>query len=121
MLNLALGIIPPVSVVYNKYLGSTISEVGTEVPNYDTQGVEFAGSVQRVRTEIYEAMGLNFQKKYKVVFVPEDALSIADQKAPDKFTFYGKSWVIVGDVGNWYDYDGWNAILVVAEKDYQWK
>lgn len=118
LLRLALGVIPPVKISYSKFMGNVVSEVGVKIPTY-SQPLEINGSVQRVKTDVYEALGLKMEKNYKAVFVPADIVGINYQQSPDKFSFYGKDWIVCGDLANWYQYDGWNVLLVVAERDYQ--
>lgn len=118
LLKLALGVIPQVEISYVKFLGNTVSNIGVKVPSYG-EGIVINGSVQRVKTEVYEQLGLKMEKNYKAVFVPVDIVGINYQVSPDKFTFYGRNWIVCGDLANWYNYDGWNVLLVVAERDYQ--
>lgn len=119
LLSLAMGYLPTQKVVFKKYLAETQSEVYADVPSYSA-GVEYTASVQRVRADVYAQFGLKMQKKYKTVFISANAQGINEIKSPDKFSFGGRDWVVQTDLSDWYELDGWRAVLVVAENDYEW-
>lgn len=119
LLNLALSYLPSQKVLFKKFLGETQSEVYADVPRYSA-GVEYTASVQRVKEDVYAQFGLKMQKKYKAIFISANAQGVNEIKSPDKFTFGGRDWIVQTDLSDWYELDGWRAVLVVAENNYEW-
>lgn len=113
------GYIPTEPVMYMKYTGKSDSSVGVVVPTF-ADPIEIQASVQKVKTEVYEQLGLKMEKKYKAVYSAENILSNNSQPLPDKLEFHGRKWIVCGDLSEWFFFDGWTGVLVVAENDYDW-
>ena len=114
----AMTVIPPEPLSYEKYLGTTVNEIGMDVPAY-AEPVQTKGSIQsHVSERLYQAYGLDLNKDYALVDVPADIVGADDKKSPDRLTFHGKKWIVVKS-NNWYIYNGWVKLLVVAQKDYE--
>lgn len=114
----AFNVIPPESLSYEKFIGNTTNELGYDVPEYADPVITQGSIQQHISPNMYQAYGLSLNKDYALVNLPESVLGTEQQKTPDRLTFHGKKWIII-DNHNWYIYNGWCKVLVVAEKDYK--
>lgn len=118
VLNVALTVIPPQTLYYEKWLGNDINELGYSVPTY-SDPVEIKGSVQNHITErVRQAYNLDMDRNYCLVNIPAEVVGIETQTTPDRLTIKGKKWIVV-KCNNWYSYNGWVKLIVVLEKDYK--
>lgn len=113
----AMSGIPTIAVSYSPYTGQTQSEVGTSINTYGTAQT-FQASVQPVKQETFHKLGLQIGKKYKAVYMSANVRGVSEIKSPDKLVFGGKTWIMLTDLEDWFEYDGWRAIIVVAENEY---
>ena len=114
----AMRVIPPETLTYEKYTGTTVNEIGLDVPTYD-QPITTKGSIQHhISERMYEAYGLDLNKDYALVNVPANIVGSEENKSPDRLTFHGKKWIVVKN-NNWYVYNGWVKLVVIAQKDYE--
>ena len=101
--------------LFYKWLGSTVDDMGRDVPNYD-EAVTLTGSVQAVPNKMYEQLGLDFNKNYKTVFCSALIQSIAENIQPDRIVYDGRTYDVVENK-NWYETNGYTKILVVEVKN----
>lgn len=99
---------------FYKWLGSTVDEMGRDVPNYD-EAITLTGSVQAVPNKMYEQLGLDFNKNYKTVFCSALIQSIAENIQPDRIIYDGRTYDVVENK-NWYETNGYTKILIVEVK-----
>lgn len=117
LLKTALQVIRPETIQYKKYIGTTVNEIGIDVPSY-ADAIEIKGSIQaHVSQQTIKAFGLDPTKNYKLVNVPAHLISTAESESPDILLFYNKAWTIIKS-NDWHTYDGWCKLLVVENKDY---
>lgn len=116
LLNQALGAIPPKSVVYKKFIRNTTSASGILIPIYEEEVSISNSIVQPVPKESYEKLGLDLKREYRNVWISADVASLSGQLSNDVLYFDNRTWNIWGDTV-WETYDGWNKLLVVAEKE----
>lgn len=74
------------------------------------------GSIQSVPQDMYERLGLDWEKNYILVYSPNDIKGLDGQQSPDKLVFGGKNWKVVR-VTPWHSYDGWTEVLAVEMGD----
>lgn len=114
----AMSVILPEKLVYEKYKGTKTNEIGMDVPQYDIPVIT-KGSIQfHISEKMYQAYGLDLNKDYALVDVPADIVGAEGKNSPDRLTFHGKKWIVV-KCNNWYIYNGWVKLIVVAQKDYE--
>lgn len=116
LLNTALSIIPPVSFSYMKWLGKETNELGIEVPRYG-EPINVVGHSQPTNNYMYSTLGLDLDKNYRSFWIPNDVVSMDEQKNPDKIVYSGETWIVI-KTNAWFDYDGWTEVVAVKEKDY---
>lgn len=116
LLNQALTIIPKQKFTYCKYKSNTINDIGLKVDVYET-GVEYEGSVQAVDSKMYQALGLDFSKKYIQIFSSLNIQNVnRGQETPDKIIWNNKEYLVV-NCSDWYVQDGWTNIIAVEQRE----
>lgn len=117
LLTTALMVIPPEVLQYERFSGIKTNEIGLDELTFD-EPVEIKGSIQHhIAEKVYEAFGLSLNKDYCLVDVPTLLYGSETQITPDRLTFHGKTWIVLKAV-NWFIYNGWVRVIVIAEKDY---
>lgn len=129
ILGTALKIIPKVTVQYQKYIGETVNDMGICVPQYADPVTVTNAHVQPAMNSMYsrqgfsgknlmyDEIGLQYGKNYRVVFIPANIRGVEVQTTNDIILYQGKRWNIK-TVNQWFDYDGWNRLVIVEDKDY---
>jgi hypothetical protein len=116
ILNVALRLIPAVNFQYREYLGSELSAVGQDVPQYgEWQAVR--GHAQPLKKNLYEKIGLQISDNAYNFFIPAHATGVSQKISPDQILFSGKTWDIV-KTADWFSYDGWVAVVAIERKNY---
>ena len=117
LLDMALSVIPAVPVVYFRRAAEVLDTQGRLIGQY-TDGVTIRNAhVQGVESSLYAQLGLQLGVNYRKVFIPADAANVSDAAGSDVLEFYGKRWTVV-NVIQWYEYDGWNQLIVAEDKNY---
>ena len=112
LLNQAFTVIPQQKFTYLKFKAQTINDLGIKQNEYYA-GVEYNGSVQAVDSKMYQALGLDFSKKYIQIFSSLNIQNVNNnQETPDKVVWDSKEYFIV-NCSDWYKQDGWTNILAV--------
>ena len=118
LLNQALTLIPKQKFIYRKFNSYQVNEYGNKVDTYDN-GIEFEGSVQAVDSKMYQALGLDFSKKYIQIFSSLNINNVnRGQVSPDKIIWNNKEYLVV-NCSDWYKQDGWTNILAVENTEEQ--
>ena len=119
LLTTALTVIPPESLQYERFKSFSTNEIGLDVLTFEDP-VEIKGSIQHhVSEKLYDAYGLSLNKDYCLVDVPAQLYGSEKQITPDKLTFHGETWIVM-KATDWFIYNGWVRVIVVAEKDYEY-
>lgn len=114
LLNKAFRVIPQQKFTYFKFNSDTVNDIGIKVNVYDN-GVEYNGSVQAVDSKMYQALGLDFSKKYIQIFSSLNIQNVnSNQETPDKVVWNGKEYLVV-NCSDWYGQDGWTNILAIEK------
>lgn len=115
LLQKALRLIPGENFQYLKFQGDTVNSFGVSVPSYAAP-VTITGSVQSPENSLYQQMGLDLDKNYKIFYGSLDINGNETQTQPDRFIYDGKTFETVKNT-NWFNYDGWCGVLAVERKN----
>lgn len=99
--------------VYITDTGITINEIGNEIPTQEE--TTYIGSIQAVSNKLYEQMGLDLSKNYKVVYCPEFLQSIAETHTPGHIRYDGRTWDIIENQ-NWWETNGFTKCIICENK-----
>lgn len=111
ILKMATSIIPTQSIEYISYNSRTTNDVGLEVATYGTPQT-LKANVQAVSRSTYEALGLDFQKKYITVFIEKGLLDLNRGVSGDKLIFNGGTYQVESET-DWMSQDGWTYLTAV--------
>lgn len=98
-----------------KYKGTAIDLMGRDVPEFEDP-VTLTGSIQPVSNKMYEQLGLDLNKNYKVVYSPALMQSIAENLQPDRIVFENRTYEITENK-DWYSSNGWTKVIAVELKE----
>ena len=115
LLQKALKLIPSESFYYEKFTDETANSSGIMAPTY-AMPVLVHGSVQSPENSLYQQMGLDLDKNYKIFYGSLDINGNETQTQPDRFIYKGKVFETVKNT-NWFNYDGWCGVLAVERKN----
>lgn len=116
LLNLALTVIAPQTVIYYKALQRTLNNVGQDVTLY-APAVNLEGSFQTVPKNLYETYGLDFQKTYATFYTSTNIIDIQRDVSADQIIFNGKRYQCESN-NDWFAVDGWMGVLCVMVGNY---
>lgn len=115
LLEQAHSLIPFQPFIWRRWLSQTLDSAMLRVNSYSAP-ISCQGSIQRVSQEIYERLGLDWEKNYRLVYASYDIRGLDGQESPDLLSFEGKNWKVIR-VTPWFGYDGWNEVLVVEDNE----
>lgn len=118
LLNQAFKLIPQQDFQYCKWESKTVNEQGIMINSYATP-VAYKGSIQAVEQALYEKLGLDWEKQYRMVYASVFMHGVdvsSDQNTPDRLLFEGKRWKVIRNTP-WYSADGWCGVLVVEDTE----
>lgn len=102
---------------YFDYDGTTTNEIGNEVLTY-TEPITYTGSIQPVSNKMYEQLGLDLQKNYKVVYCPQLLHSIAEKEVTGKIEYNGGTYDIIENK-NWWETNGYTKCIICEIKKFR--
>lgn len=111
LLNMAFSVIAKQTIIYYKYVGRTLNDIGQDITEYDT-GTILLGSFQPVPKQLYELYGLDLQKEYFTFYVSANLLDIERNVSGDQIAFKGQRYQCESN-NDWFKIDGWKGILCV--------
>lgn len=111
LLNAALTLIPPVTVMWSKATGRTQNAMGQWITAYDAP-VPLTCSFQPIEKAKYEALGLDMNKHYFVLYGSNDLTAVDRDTSGDVIDFRGKRYQSE-DAIEWYYYNGWKGMVFV--------
>lgn len=100
---------------FYKYQGTAVDPMGRDVPQYAAPK-PVTGSVQAVSNKMYEQLGLDLEKNYKIIYSPELIQSIAEEIQPDRLVYNNRTFEVVENK-NWYETNGYTRVLAVELKE----
>lgn len=101
--------------LFYKYIGTIIDDLGRDKPDF-AEPVRITGSVQPVSNKMYEQLGLDLDKNYKIIYSSALINSIAEDIQPDRVVYDNRTFEIVENK-NWYETNGYTKILMVELKE----
>lgn len=116
LLNLALSAIKKQEMQYLAYAGRTVVSNGDYVAQYAAAKIVY-GSIQPIHRTLYSQQGLDFQKNYCNIFVPQDVEDVRRASAGDQFIFNKKTFQVQSNEA-WFQMDGWDQCLCVEVPAY---
>ncbi len=111
LLNIALQVIPRQTFDYLAFTGRTLNSIGMQEPSY-AAAVSVIGSIQAVPRSLYEHMGLDLQKNYVWIYIPQSIQDIDRGSAGDQFSYNSQTWQAESKTA-WAAMAGWDAVLCV--------
>lgn len=117
LLKQALNLIPGESYEYLKYKSDEVNDLGISVATYE-EAVTVTpdnGIVQSLENSLYQQLGLDLEKNYKIFYGALNIKSNETQEHPDRFIYKGATYETVRNT-NWFEYDGWSGVLAVEVK-----
>lgn len=115
ILNIAMGVIATQRVTWHEYAGRTTDAMGVHIAAYSAPRV-IRGSWQPVNRARYEALGLDFAKRYYMYFTSNPVRGVYTGRSADLIDYRGRRHEVV-DVQPWDAEDGWSQVLVVDVSD----
>jgi hypothetical protein len=111
LLDVALNVITNQALTYYQFNGRTLSDVGTYITSYQAP-ITLFGSFQTIPRQLYERLGLDFNKEYSVFYCSKDFIDVTRDVSGD-YLNYGGSWFQLLSNSDWFKPDGWKGALVV--------
>ena len=99
------------NVFYWKSKGRTINEIGFDITEYETPIIIQAG-VQPLQMDMYQKLGLDFQKRYYTVYFSADVMDINRDVSGDQLGYAGRQLQSTSGL-DWFHLDGWKSVLMV--------
>lgn len=112
LLAMALTVIGPQSINYYAQTGRVLLDDGVWSTGFAVGVTTTNLSVQAVDRALYEAMGLDYQKSYKWLYIPQTIVDLQRDVSGDRFGFAGRKYQLQSGT-DWQPMDGWNAVLCV--------
>lgn len=111
VLQAALSLIPPVTVTWSQATGRTQNAIGQWVTAYAAP-VELRVSFQPIEKAKYEALGLDLNKHYFVLYGSNPITAVERDTAGDLVDYNGRRYQ-AEDAIDWYAYNGWRGVVFV--------
>lgn len=101
--------------LFYKWINIKVDFMGRDVPEF-APPKSMTGSIQPVSNKMYEQLGLDLNKNYKIVYSPELIQSIAEEIQPDRIVYNNRTFEMVENK-NWYETNGYTKVLMVELKE----
>lgn len=111
LLEEAFSCIETVPVQYYQNAGRTLNDVGVWVSAL-SDPLTFQASVQAVDRRSYIELGLDFNKRYHMIYMSVGAQDFTRGTAGDEVQFNGRQMQIQSNL-DWFEIDGWVGLLGV--------
>jgi hypothetical protein len=111
VLNMAFRAISTEIVTYFEDAGRVQNDIGQDITGYVT-GINVRGSFQPVPRKLYEQLGLDLQKSYFNLYVPNNVIDVGRDVSGDQISFQGQRFQCESAT-EWFGIDGWVAVLCV--------
>lgn len=111
VLSMAMRILGQQTFQYFAFMSRATNSIGQDVATYaPPQSVK--GSVQAVPRRLYQQYGLEFDRYYVMVYVPQSVLDVGRDVSGDAL-MYNSAYYQVLSKTDWYTQDGWVIVLAV--------
>jgi hypothetical protein len=111
LFNLASQLIPPQSVPWSQWIGTTANVAGKLVPAY-ADPVPIMANVQPVPRAMYEQLGLDLQKNYRVVYTAQVLRDLERNASCDLIDYGGRRYNVLSNT-DWQSVNGWQGSLCI--------
>lgn len=108
----AAQLIAQQNITYLAYISRAINSLGLWVNTYASP-VCIRGSLQPVPRALMQILGLDMNKAYVNIFVPQAVIDIARDVSSDQFQYMGTTYQALS-ITPWVNIDGWNQVLAVV-------
>lgn len=115
----ALKLIPPTPVEYSSFLNMQITPWGAAVPQYAEAVKVKRALIQSLNSTTKSQLGLTLSVEYKLLHIPADLEGVSRKISGDKVEYRNRVY-IVDQVLNNYEYDNWDRLVLVEQKDYHY-
>lgn len=99
------------TVDYLAATGRTLDAAGVWVTTYAAP-TPVRGSFQSINTNLYERLGLDYQKSYRNFYSVDPVYGTTRDRSGDRVQFFGRTYEAVGG-SDWRAQDGWQGTLFV--------
>lgn len=113
LLNMAMGLIAPQSVMLYRATGTTTRADGIKITSYGPGEVVTGGSVQAVNRARYNELGLDLKKQYVMWYAGTSATGTTRTSPGDQFVFAGVRYQLL-DENDWLNIDGWQGLMAIG-------
>jgi len=111
ILDIALSVIEPQQAQLLRNIGRVLNSSGLYIPQYSAPE-SVSGSIQAVKRNKYEALGLDFQKSYVMVYFTTQVQDLKRGTGGDLMVWQGRRWQFVSET-DWHPQDHWSGILAI--------
>lgn len=109
LLNVAAQMIDFATVNYFQFVSRIPNVVGQLVATF-AEPVLIKGSLQAVPRNMYEAHGLDLNKKYALFYVSKSVVEVQRDVTGDQFTYNGEKFQVESTT-DWFGQDGWKGLI----------
>lgn len=119
VLGAALKILPQQKIIYKKFLGKTVNELGIAVNSYG-EPITALGSIQPANDDTLYKLGIADGGDYYVCYLHGNALSISSMQSNDIVVSADGTVFNIFKSDKWSMYPGqdWNRIVLQRAKNY---
>jgi hypothetical protein len=112
LLNAAARLIPLQPIVWTAWSGTTApNDIGVLVPAYSAP-VTLNASVQPVPRTLYEDLGLDFQKNYRMIYCSQSFQDLERASTPDFIDYGGRRYNVLSNT-DWQSANGWQGSVCI--------
>lgn len=104
-------LIIPTTIVFFQWVDRIKNEQRKYVNRF-ADGVTIRANVQPVPRKLYQRMGLDYNKRYVMVWASQNFEDLARNRAPDEMEWEGRRYTFQNEE-DWSPIDNWNAVLAV--------
>ncbi len=98
-------------VLYWPFKSRGVNSIGFDIAEYDEPYI-IKANIQAVQKDVYQQLGLDFQKRYFVGYFDLDVLDINRDVSGDQISFAGRQLQALSGL-DWFHLDGWKSIVFV--------
>lgn len=109
----AASIVGKQAYTYYAATGRALDDRGLWVTSY-AAGVALNDSIQAVERRLYQALGLNLDRYYIMIYTDSALLVVERDTSGDQIDFNGERYQLLSDT-DWRPQDGWRGILAIRQ------
>lgn len=109
LLSLAMSVTGTQPVSWAKFKSRSTNSAGHVVPTYYAAR-PITGQAQPISQKLYQALGLDWNKKYITLYTPAGVVSVDREGSGDKITYNGETYLAESDT-DWSAQAGWKSVV----------